>query len=148
MLYSSSLSHSMCLLEQPYLGCCDWSERKDIGSLVGERRKERQSGDLSKHMGVYSDPSHTDVSAAETARKQAATLLLPHLVLFFFRFVLFLFSLSLILLFGLFCWAFILPHSLSLSLSAGLPPNLDDYSKIKGLKRNFEQSQPLMSLLD
>lgn len=99
-------------------------------------------------MGVYLDPSHTDVSAAETARKQASTLLLPHLVLFFFRFVLFLFSLYLILLLCLFCWSFILLHSLSLFANLTLPPNLDDYSKIKGLKRNFEQSQPLMSLLD
>lgn len=99
-------------------------------------------------MGVYSDPSHTDVSAAETARKQESTLLLPHLVLFFFRFVLFLFSLYLILLLCLFCWSFILLHSLSLFANLTLPPNLDDYSKIKGLKRNFEQSQPLMSLLD
>lgn len=40
------------------LGCVDWSERKDIEVFSRrERRKERQSGDLSKHMGVCPDPS-------------------------------------------------------------------------------------------
>lgn len=76
----------------------EWEEGHRVFSRR-ERRKERQSSDLSKHMGVYSDPLQTDVSAAERARKQASTLLLPHLVLFFFFFplasLLFLFSVSL-----------------------------------------------------
>ncbi len=102
-------------------------------------------------MGVCSDSSYTDVHAAEAARKQAATPLLPHLMLFFFFFVLFIFSCTTLPLSALpftVCYAFffILPFTMLVILS--LPPHLEDYSKIKGLKRNFEQSQPLMSLLD
>lgn len=81
----------------------EWEEGHRVFSRR-ERRKERQSSDLSKHMGVYSDPLQTDVSAAERARKQASTLLLPHLVLFFFSLalLLFLFSVSLVQLSHLF----------------------------------------------
>lgn len=103
-----------------WLQWLEWEEGHQVFSRR-ERRKERQSGDLSKHMGVYSDPLHTDVSAAETARKQASTLLLPQLVLFFFCFILFLFALHcpallfilLVYYFPLFlclalCWSFCL----------------------------------------
>lgn len=70
------------------LGCGDWSERKDSGSLVGERGKEGKAIRRPEQTrGVCSDPSHTDVHAAEAARKQASALLLPHL--FFFPFVFF-----------------------------------------------------------
>lgn len=78
-------------------------------------------------MGVHSDPLQTDVSAAERARKQASTLLLPHLVLFFFFFplwllLLFLLSVSLTQLSHLFvCLLF--------SSIFSLPPHLAHYLK-------------------
>lgn len=83
-------------------------------------------------MGVCLNPSHTDVLAAEAARKQASALFLPHLLLFFFLFCLSFFhspsSCSLII----FCLSSILPSALVVLL---LPSHLDDYSKIKGLEK-------------
>lgn len=83
-------------------------------------------------MGSARTPSHTDVLAAEAARKQALTLFLPLLTLFFF----------------LFCLLFLFFSPLALSLSSHVfcssfcsPPfarsasHLDDYSKLKGMEK-------------
>lgn len=90
-------------------------------------------------MGVYSDPLQTDVSAAERARKQASTLLLPHLVLFSF----FSFGFGFVSLLGLpysvvpfVCLSFIFLHILSSSPFGPLPLNL----------RTLKRGRPLMSL--
>lgn len=115
----------------------EWEEGQQVFS-GREKRKERQSGDLSKHVGVCSDPLHTDVRAAEAARKQASTLFLPHLVVFFF---LFLFVLFILFHSPPFCspiYSVCLWLSFTLCSYAGhsvSPSHLDDYSKIKGLKK-------------
>lgn len=75
-------------------------------------------------MGVYSDPLQTDVSAAERARKQASTLLLPHLVLFFFVGFAFVSLLNLPhSAVPFICLSFILPSIFS------FPPHSEDYFK-------------------
>lgn len=91
-------------------------------------------------MGVCSDASHTDVHAAEAARKQAVTLLLLHLVLFFFLFVLFIFFLTLPLfcLPVVVCLSFFFIHSFFMLAILSLPPHSDDYSK--GLKGTLNRA--------
>lgn len=131
--FSGSCSRSLHLPKEPSLSRLGWLEWEE-GQWVfsgREKRKERQSGDLSKHMGVCLNPSHTDVLAAEAARKQASALFLPHLLLFFFLFVYLFFTLPLCA-FPLFL--FVLYSSLRVGCSAS-PSHLDDYSKIKRLKK-------------
>lgn len=70
-------------------------------------------------MGVCSGSLHTDVHAAEAARKQASTLFLSHLVLcfFLFLFVLFIFFFVPLSALPFVLFVFILLHSMSLAPS-------------------------------
>lgn len=118
-------------------------------SLVGERggRKGNQAT-WANTWGSARTLLNTDVSAAETARKQASTVACP--LFFFLSLALFCFSFSCCS--PVYSVCFMLSFSFSLALRRSLclsSCHLDVYSKIKrGLKGNFERSQPLMSLVD
>lgn len=93
-------------------------------------RPEQTHGGLLK-------PSHTDVLAAEAARKQASTLFHPHLALFFF-FLLFIFYYSLSLSFVALSLSLFLPLTFPLFVLAILSAShLDDYCKIKGAEKTL-----------
>lgn len=122
---------------------------RTAGSLVGERRgRKGNQATWANTWGSAQTPSHTDVLAAEAARKQASTLFLP---LFLSLCLFFVCSLSLSLS-ALPCFLFALwspPFCAACPVSAS---HLDDYSKAKGARGRIEETlntaKRLMSLLD
>lgn len=149
--FGGSRSLAPCLCRSSPLSWLRWLEWEEGQRVFSgrEKRKERQSGDLSKHVGVCSDPLHTDVHAAEAARKQASTRFLPYLVLFFFLFVLFIFVRSLSSCSRVYSVCLSPSFTLSFCVSYSVSPL--PFGRLQWNKRgwrNFEQSQPLMSLLD
>ena len=131
-----------------YVGRGDWSERKDSGSLVGERRGRK---------GNQATWANTWGSAQTLCTQMCTQLRLPgsrrrlgfspsHLVLFFFFF----FFLFLVVLFVFPSPPLCSPiYSVCLFLSSTLcfcvalsasPAHLDDYSKVKRLEKTLNRA--------